>query len=103
MRTIWKYELGGGKITEVEAPQGAQFLHATVQPNPEKGIVLVVWALVDPEAPKQTRRLLGVATGEPFEDALADAGRHISTVQVMARVPDGFPRVEVVHIFEVLL
>jgi len=98
MRAVWKFEIGAGTISELEVPQGAQFLHSTVQPNPERGIVLVVWALVDPEAPKQTRRLMGVATGEPFEDALADSLRHVSTVQVVTNMG-----VNVLHVFEVLL
>lgn len=97
MQAIWKYELSDSAITEIEAPEGAQWLSAALQPNPGSGTNRVVaWALVDPDRPMVTHRLMGVAAGEAFEDVLKV--RPLATIQVMT--PHG---VVVVHVSEVTL
>ena len=59
---IWKYTLQEQKETILDIPVGAVIL--TVQQQKEKP---VLWALVDPEGPKEPRKFRLVATGERFD------------------------------------
>lgn len=69
---IFKYPLGEypGPCTQA-MPESAQVVHVGQQ-----GGVVVVWALVDPDAPKREVTLRVVATGEPFD------GYYLGTVQM---------------------
>ena len=62
MQTIWKFELdlSNGDASQVEMPAGAATISAGVQ-----GRTVVVWALVDPNAPRVTRRFVVHGTGHP--------------------------------------
>ena len=87
IRKVFKYALKIGGITNLKLPKGAQALHVDVQ-----GSLPQLWALVDPEAEKQKRCFLFVATGQPIERADL---RHVSTFMM-----DGGKFV--FHVFEVL-
>lgn len=69
---IFKYPLGEypGSCTQA-MPEGAQVVHVGQQ-----GGVVVVWALVDPDARKREVTLRVVATGDPFD------GYYLGTVQM---------------------
>ncbi len=54
---IYKYDLGFGRI-DLELPQGAEILHFNMQRNVPR-----LWALVDPQAPTETRRFVLYGTG----------------------------------------
>ena len=62
MQTIWKFELDlfNGDVSQIEMPEGAVSISAGVQ-----GRTFVVWALVDPNAPRVTRRFVVHGTGHP--------------------------------------
>ena len=71
MKTIWKFTLA--PIGAVEIPVGAKLLDVQVQNN-----LVVLWALVDPEAPKEVRRLRINGTGWDITESL---GEYIATFQ----------------------
>lgn len=58
MRTIHKYPLGPGPITEVEVPRGGRVVHVALQRN-----VPCAWVEVDDARPVETRRFDIVGTG----------------------------------------
>ena len=78
-RTIWKFELDIVDSQDLELPAHWQVMSMGTQ---EGNAHILVWLLVDPEAPKQTFRFRCFGTGHPFEGA----SRHIGTVQVGAMV-----------------
>lgn len=57
-RAVWKYSLQPG-MNDLAVPTGAKFLYATAQYDTG-----VVYALVDPEAKTEMRRVLVVGTGQ---------------------------------------
>lgn len=61
MKTIWKYVVE----SKLEMPTGARIIHADIQ-NEEA----CLWAIVDPEAPKETRSFAIRGTGHPVDDKL---------------------------------
>jgi hypothetical protein len=73
-RTIWKYPLEITDTQNVMMPEGAEILSAQMQ-----GDALCLWALVNPEAPKQRREIEVLGTGNPAPDAKR---RYISTTQM---------------------
>ncbi len=63
-RTIWKYGLDRiGEWIDIDMPIGAECLY--VQSQDDRGCL---WAIVDPNAPKEVRRFIVVGTGHhvPF-------------------------------------
>lgn len=72
-RTIWKYPLGITDTQNLMLPEGAEILSAQMQ-----GETLCLWALVNPDAPKQRREIEVLGTGNPAPEA---ARRYIATVQ----------------------
>lgn len=84
MKTIWKFPFEVGDIIELEMPSEAIILHVDVQiqtTNQEYGAshgtsfgssvkqeVPCIWALVDSEAPKETRKFRLFGTGHPLSD-----------------------------------
>lgn len=61
---IWKFPLIPSRTAnEIEMPRGSEILCAGQQ-----GDTPMIWAIVDPEEPKEIRRLHIVGTGHTFED-----------------------------------
>jgi hypothetical protein len=81
VRVVWKYviDLAAVKAGEVsfDMPAGAKLL--TVQGQTQSGLG-ALWALVDPTAPKETRRFRVVPTGGPPEELTAE--RYVGTFQL---------------------
>ncbi len=83
MREVWKYPVETGDWSELRMPKGAQILKFDAQllytTNPKvRHTGLVLWALVDPEAPDEIRHLRVVATGEELSVPLAYHGSTIA-------------------------
>lgn len=99
MRVVWKMALEQKtSVTEFELPEGAEFLSGMLQPGPMGTPQAILFALVDPDARLQKRRVFAAITSEEIDDAQADSMRHIATMQAIT--PGG--QVIVVHVFEVL-
>lgn len=64
-QTIWKFRvpLDG----TVAMPVGARILCVQAQDESDTTVDIEVWALVDPEAARETRRFLVVGTGQLFD------------------------------------
>lgn len=65
-QVVWKYELkpneGDSLLVTLLMPKGAQVLTVQMQ-----GATPQIWALVDPNAPKEVREFQVVGTGHTFE------------------------------------
>lgn len=83
---IWKWPLVLADRQVIEVPAGARLLAVQVQRGSPQ-----VWALCDPEKPKEPRGLAMYGTGHPVP---ADPGRYLGTFQI-----DGGQFV--FHVFEV--
>lgn len=59
MSSVWKFELSPN--ADIEMPVGAQILSVHGQRD-----AICLWALVDPDAEKETRRFVVVGTGSRF-------------------------------------
>jgi hypothetical protein len=88
MRTVYKYTLQARDDNAVSMPVGATILSAQVQDGD-----IQIWALVDPDAKKETRYFGVAGTGHPIDDNFA--GKFIGTVQM-------YQGALVFHVFEVL-
>lgn len=95
MKTIWKFPLpveynalvmGWNVRFTMELPEEARILSVQLQWGAP-----VMWALVDPEAPKRARSMVLAATGKPFPEELVT--HFIGTFQLN----DG---AGVLHLFE---
>ncbi len=101
MQTIWKFELdlSGGDMSQIEMPEGAATISAGVQ-----GMTFVVWALIDPDAPRVTRRFVVHGTGHPVLKEVTEtftAGIHDHPVEVLASfINTVFMGPLVFHVFE---
>jgi len=73
VKTIWKFKLNGPRC-EIEMPKGAVVLTAQAQFE-----VPVIWAEVDPDAPKVRRRFISVPTGGTFD---SEGAHYIGTFQL---------------------
>ena len=74
MKTTWKFRLELADEQTLMMPEGAEILSAQMQ-----GETLCMWALVEPDAPKQRRVIEIIGTGNPASDT---DRRYISTVQM---------------------
>lgn len=72
-KTIWKFRLEVTDTQTVEMPIGAKILDAQMQHGE-----LMLWALVDPAAPKEPRSIIIHGTGHP----VGNIGEHIATFQM---------------------
>lgn len=97
MRQVWKMALSRNSVTEFQLPRGAEFLGGALQSGPEGTPQVILFALLDPAAPEEARRVMACVSGEPIADELDDRLTHIVTVQAIP--PSGVPMV--VHVFEV--
>jgi hypothetical protein len=73
---VYKYELRPWSIF-LDMPRGARLLHVGA-PDHRTGYV---WALVDPEAPKVTRKVFAQPTGVPLPRA-GDGAAYVGTFKV---------------------
>lgn len=73
---IWKFALRPWSIF-VDLPRGAELLSAGAQDHD-----VVVWAVVDPDAPKVKRKLAAVPTGPAIPPGLRDT-EFVATVQMV--------------------
>lgn len=72
MKTIWKWTLSPD--CTIEMPKGAKILAIQEQCNKPQ-----MWALVDPEAEKESRHFLTIGTGHRIN---MDLGEYHGTFQV---------------------
>lgn len=72
MKTVFKYNFTPDDIVELQLPGGATILHCAEQYG-----YMCLWALVDPTAPLETRRIRMAGTGHPIPEAKV---RHINTI-----------------------
>lgn len=96
MRTVWKFELPlQDAIIEVEMPKGAQILHVGKQ-GAER--IVYLWALVESDADKETRRFRIHGTGHPLANNAGTGYNTYDTYVGTAIMLDGML---VWHVFEV--
>lgn len=84
--TVWKYRVPELQRFSLRMPIGARPLTVQVQ-----GPDVQMWALVDPDAPAESREFVVVGTG--FEP-MTDVGQHVGTFQLHGGAL-------VFHVFEV--
>lgn len=72
MRSIWKFGVGEGPV---EMPVGAEIIKVDMQ-----GANIVVWAIVDPEAPKQKRAIIVLGTGFERQNKEMASLKYLDTV-----------------------
>lgn len=70
--TVWKFPvpIESGEVFEIEMPQGATILSFQTQLVTVLGTKMVnavLWALVDPEAEKESRKFFTRGTGHPIQ------------------------------------
>ena len=73
-KTIWKFPLEITDEQEVEIPTPFRLL--TIQLQNDKPCL---WAIVEPEGPKEKVRILCIGTGHPIDEEL---GYHLGTIQL---------------------
>lgn len=71
--SIYKYQLSNGGATTIDMPIGAQILCVQTQDG-----FLCLWALINPSAPKESRRFEVYGTGW---EMTSPPGKYIGTVQ----------------------
>ena len=71
-RSIWKFPLQPD--ASIEIPKGAQLLTVQAQRDEPQ-----LWAMVDPSAPKETRRFKTFGTGHEITE---DPGAYVATFQM---------------------
>lgn len=74
-RVIWKFPLAALGRNAVYMPVHSQILAVQMQAG-----VPTLWALVQPDADRETRRFETVGTGQPLSDDL-DGHGYIGTIQ----------------------
>lgn len=74
MRTIWKF----ADQQQIEMPAGARILGIAAQRDE-----LQMWAIVDPDQPREQRTFNMYGTGHPMLD---DPGEYIGSVVVMGGI-----------------
>ncbi|MGV1047652.1 MAG: DUF7352 domain-containing protein [Solirubrobacterales bacterium] len=73
--TIWKFALVPADLQHVMMPKGALILCAQAQ-----GEAMELWAMVNPELPRECRLIEIIGTGHPIPEGVRS---YISTVQMM--------------------
>lgn len=76
MNAIWKFPFEITDDFEIEMPMGAQILHVAMQRE-----MPCIWAIVDPNAPKVTRKFHLSGTGHPLEESCTQYN-HVGTFQM---------------------
>lgn len=77
-KVIWKFSIDTQPYTEAEMPKGAEILTVQSQFNEPE-----IWALVDPEKEKETRRFAIIGTGHEIPDVVSrNFKKYIGTYQL---------------------
>lgn len=88
MKTIWKFPLKTfAPILEIEMPRNAKVLTVQVQKE-----IPCIWAIVEPQEKKETRKFRLLGTGHEFDIPIAQV-KYIGTFQLQS---GGF----IGHLFE---
>jgi hypothetical protein len=74
MRAVWKITLQIDGMIEIGMPRGAQALAVQTQHGQPQ-----LWALVDTEAPYETRQFRIAGTGHPIDESV---GAYVGTFQL---------------------
>lgn len=87
---VWKFPIEQpSRVVNIEMPVGARPLYVDEQ----RGTVCL-WALVNPAAPKETRRFRCAGTGHPINEA-EDTLKHVGSWQMRGGAM-------VFHLFEIV-
>jgi hypothetical protein len=79
MKTVWKFPIVIEDTFELELPEDAEILHVDSQEQR----YAYLWALVDPDVPKERRRFRLAGTGHPIDDSLEITGlEHVGSFQL---------------------
>lgn len=101
MKKIWKFNLADTAWGFVEMPKGAEILSVQYQPKinqpmQKQEASYVLWAVVDPEAQKESRLIEAIGTGQEMKELSPEYSRkHLGTVQTHGGA-------FVLHFFEVI-
>lgn len=96
---IHKFVVEPSEAPEVQMPRSARVLDVQMQPQPDGGAALCIWALVLKGDVPQPRAVKIVATGEDLEADVVEKFDHLSTLQTLEpRVgPEGIVPKSIVH------
>ncbi len=87
--TIWKFPFNIDTEVEIEMPAGAKVLHVDAQRD-----VPCMWALVNPDARKETRRFAVRGTGHAIPHGGARTWAHLGSFLMLSESL-------VFHVFEI--
>lgn len=76
MKTIWEFPLAIVSVNFVRMPRGAEILAVQTQ-----GDAPCLWAMVEPEAPHQSRYIEVLGTGQPIHEDMGVDRKYIGTFQ----------------------
>lgn len=82
MRTIWKYPVPITDRFTLQIPGGYSFLDVQVQRDGYDNEGAMLWALVDPEKPKEAVDFVLVGTGRSYPDEDDGSFWHVGTFQM---------------------
>ncbi len=74
---VWRFPLKLADRVEIQMPTAAQILSVHVQAADSDTFNICLWAICQPDAPKEWRNFVIVGTGHPMP---YDLGRFIGTV-----------------------
>lgn len=92
MKTIWKFKVEPSEDFMLDMPKGAEILSVQTQFGEAQ-----MWAVVDPEAPKEKRRFCVHGTGHKMCD---DIVRFIGTFQPSGPMMNFARGTLIFHLFE---
>lgn len=97
MKTIWKFDAPTQDEFSLLMPKGAQILSLGLQRGEPK-----IWALVEPDAPKEERNFVGRGTGHPIQQTVDEKTGCVDVntytfIGTVVMLDDNF----VYHVFEV--
>ena len=78
IKKVFKYTMQINDRVEVELPEGAEILTVQCQLDQPQ-----LWALVDPQAQRETRVFRIAGTGHPIEYDMGSEYKYIDTFQMM--------------------
>lgn len=77
MNAIWKFPFEITDDFEIEMPEEAKLLTVATQ-----GDVPCLWAMVDPEAPKEMRKFYLAGTGHPLHNEYMNDNSYVGSFQM---------------------
>ena len=75
--TVWKFPTPIDDVFSIDLPKGAQILTVQVQRGEP-----CIWALVDPDAPKEKRHFVLLGTGHVHSKRLLEGCSYVGSYQV---------------------